>query len=133
MTFHRLTLQILVDRLAVCQLAADDPIPGWAVEGGFSSITRTSDELSIVCAAGAVPPGTRAEPGWRILRVVGTQDFALVGVLASLTAPLAQAGISLFAIATFDTDYLLIKDRDLRQAVAVLAEAGHGVLGLDRA
>ncbi len=120
-------LRILPDRLAVCRLDVTSPIPPWAFEGDFSSITRTAEELSVVCAESAVPAGVRAERGWRVLRVVGTQDFALLGVLASLVEPIARAGISLFSISTFDTDYLLIKAANLTSAVAALTAAGHAV------
>lgn len=120
-----LDLLVLDDRFAVCRLDPQSVIPEWAFQGNFFSITRTIDELSIVCPEASVPEDTKGERGWRTLRVVGTQDFSLVGVLASLTAPLALAKISLFAVSTFDTDYLLIKDKDLSRAIAVLEASGH--------
>lgn len=88
------------------------------------SVTRTPDELSVVIAESAVPPEVRAEREWRALKVAGLLDFGLVGVLASLTAPLASAGVSVFVLSTFDTDYLLVRDPDLPRAVAVLRDAG---------
>ena len=112
---------------AVCRLPPDAPIPAWAGAGAFSSITRTVDELSIVCPAAAVPAGIRAERGWRLLKVAGPLDFGAVGVLASITAPLAAAGISLLAIGTFDTDYVLVRAARFDDALRTLAAAGHRV------
>jgi hypothetical protein len=123
-----LRLATLTDPLAVCRLAADDPFPAWLPASGFVSITRTADELSVVCAQDAVPAGVRCEPGWRALAVAGPLDFGLTGILASLTAPLAEAGISIFAISTFDTDYVLVKAERLDDAAEVLRRAGHDLL-----
>jgi hypothetical protein len=127
MAMQSLPLAVVGGAYAVCRLSADAPIPGWATAGRFCSITRTADELSVVCLGDAVPGGVACERGWRCLRVAGTLPFATVGVLAALTAPLAAAGIPLFAISTFDTDYLLVKDGDFGRAVAVLERAGHVV------
>ncbi|MEW5718138.1 MAG: ACT domain-containing protein [Chloroflexota bacterium] len=121
-----LALAVLPDTCAICRLDARAPIPDWA-RGDFVSITRTRDEFSIVCAQSNAPDGIACERDWRALRVVGQLDFALTGVLASLAAPLADAGISIFAISTFDTDYVLVKARDLEKATRVLQEAGHTI------
>lgn len=123
-----MNLSLQNDRLTVCQLPPDAPIPAW-VSGAatFISITRTSEELSIVCAEGIVPAGLKEESGWRMLKVEGPLDFGLTGVLASIAAPLAQAGISIFAIATFNTDYVLVKDVKVAEAVKTLQAAGHNV------
>jgi uncharacterized protein len=118
-----LTLSVLPGTFAICWLAPDAPVPAWA-RGDFVSVTRTRDELSIVCAQANVPDGIVGERDWRALRVEGKLDFALTGILASLAAPLAAVGISIFAISTFDTDYVLVKARDLEQAMRVLQEAG---------
>jgi hypothetical protein len=91
------------------------------------SVTRTPDELSVVCDASAVPDDVRCERGWRCLRVAGAMPFTLVGVLASLTAPIAAAGVGVFALSTFDTDYLLVKESDFARAVEALRTAGHTV------
>jgi uncharacterized protein len=122
---HRLELRLLEERLAVCRLEREIGMPSWATGGGFFSITRTPDELSVVCLESAVPEGVRSKKGWRILRVSGVLDFSVVGILASLTAPLAEAGVPLFALSTFDTDYLLVKDHDLGRAIEALAAYGH--------
>jgi hypothetical protein len=131
MTFHRFDLLILGDRLAICRLDRHSALPSWATEGRFFSITRTGDELSIVCPEALVPEGVRVEKGWRALRVVGSMDFSIVGVLASLVTPLAGAGVPLFAISTFDTDYVLIKEHNLERAVEALTMHGHAIEGFD--
>ena len=115
--------------LAVCRLGADEPLPGWAMQRqGFFSITATEDELSIVCAAAVVPVGVTCEQPWRAIKIVGPLDFSLVGILASLADVLARAQISIFAISTYDTDYILLKEPQLEQAIVVLEQAGHDFL-----
>jgi hypothetical protein len=126
---HRLELLTLDDRIAVCRLDRNGPIPAWATRGGFFSVTRSSDELSVVCPEASVPEGVRAEKGWRALRVAGAMGLSAIGVLASLAVPLAEAGVSFFAVSTFDTDYLLVKGRDLGRAVGALRAHGHVVHG----
>ena len=120
-----IALSVLPETFAICRLAPATPIPKWALDS--FSITRTRDELSIVCAQRDVPAGIRCERDWRALKVDGTLDFALTGILASLAAPLADAGISIFAISTYDTDYLLVKETNLPRAVQVLFAAGHKI------
>ena len=124
---HRLRLVVLEDAFTVCRLVPDEAAPSWAGGGPFASVSRTADELSVVCRRDAVPEGVRCETGWRCLRVAGTLDFMLVGVLASLVGPLAGAGVSVFAASTFDTDYLLVKEEKLDTAVEALRRAGHSV------
>lgn len=121
-----LRLALFPATVAVCRLAPDAPWPQWP-RGAFTSITRTPDELSVVCDEDAVPAEVRADRGWRVLRVEGPLAFELTGIAASLTAPLAAAKISVFLIATFDTDYLLVKEEVREQAIAVLRGAGHDV------
>jgi hypothetical protein len=125
---RRLNLLIQVDRIAVCRLDRHDSLPTWDTQGDFFSITRTTDELSIVCPESSIPDGIRADRGWRALRVADVLDLSLVGILASLTVPLARAGISLFVVSTFDTDYLLVKEHDLVRAVEALRADGHVIL-----
>ena len=127
MSFHRLNLTVVDGTFAVCRLGADATIPPWATASSFFSISRTADELSVVCRQDDVPEGVVGERGWRCLRVAGTIPFSVVGVLVSLTAPLAEAGISVFAVSTFDTDYLLVKEQDLATAADVLRRQGHTV------
>jgi hypothetical protein len=125
MPSHKLTLALIDGDFAVCQLASSDAVPSWGSKGKVVSVTRTADELSIVCSEDVVPAGVKCERGWRAMRVVGSMDFSAVGVLASLIGPLAEAGISIFAISTFDTDYLLVKQQTLNAAVEALKQHGH--------
>jgi uncharacterized protein len=122
---YQLALTLLPDTLAVCRLDKDADVPTWAMSGKFFSTTRTADELSLVCPQSVVPDGVRCERGWRYLRVAGTMDFSMIGVVASLVTPLAEAGISVFVVSTFDTDYLLVKEDGLERAMAALRGAGH--------
>ncbi|HUP61600.1 MAG TPA: ACT domain-containing protein [Thermoanaerobaculia bacterium] len=112
--------------LAVCRLDPHAEVPSW-VQGAFVSITRTPEELSIVCDETNVPSDVNAEPGWRAIQVAGPIPFETTGVAAALTAPLAAAGISVFLIATFDTDYVLVKREVLDRAAETLRAAGHQV------
>jgi hypothetical protein len=113
---------VLPETLAVCRLHASDRIPSWALElhEGFVSITRTADELSIVCPQEAVPPDTQVEEDWRALVLPGPIPFEATGVLAALTVPLADAGIPVFAISTYDTDYVLVREKNVERALHVL-------------
>jgi len=122
------TLDILSGSYAICRLAAASPLPPWAAGGAFSSIVRTPHELSIVCASGEVPEDVQAERGYRGLVVRGPLDFGLVGIVAALSAVLASASISVFVVSTYDTDYLLVRARDLDRALVALRDAGHTVL-----
>jgi uncharacterized protein len=120
-------LTMLPDSFAIVRLAADAPLPRWATQGRFFSVTRTSDEVSVVCLADQVPRGVTAETGWCALKVKGPFALSEIGVLAALSAALAEAKVSLFAISTFDTDYLLVSDGQLHAAIAALKGAGHRV------
>ncbi len=119
-------LSILAAPVAVCRLASDAPVPSWA-RGAFTSITRTADELSIVCDDDAVPEDVRAERNWRALKLEGPIPFEMTGVASALLAPLARAGISIFLVSTYDTDYLLLKSETFARAVEVLRGAGYEV------
>jgi len=127
MTGAKLTLEVLADELAVCRLAFDAQVPDWAWSEGFTSVTRTEDELSVVCAAEPVPADIKHTPGWRALKVRGPLDFRLVGILAGLSSILADAGVSIFAISTYDTDYLLVRGEQLDAVAEALKAAGHEV------
>ncbi len=117
---QKLSLLVLPQKLAICSFDSKAKIPIWVEGDDYFSITRTDDELSIVCSQERVPDGIRAERDWRAFKVEGPLDFSLTGILASLTKPLAEAGISIFAISTFNTDYLLVKADKLDKAVKVL-------------
>ena len=123
-------LAVLPGFFAMVRLAPKAHLPSWATHGDFFSITRTSDELSIMCRADQVPKGIAAETGWRALKVAGPFTLTEIGVLSALAAPLAEAKVSLFAISTFDTDYLLVSEKQLLAAVAALKGAGHRVKGM---
>ncbi len=122
-----LNLRLVAGEFAVCRLPPGETVPAWASSAIFSSVTRTADELSIICPAANLPAGVKAEHGWRLVKITGPLDFGAVGVLASITTPLAQAGISLLAVGTFDTDYVLVKAAHLDEAVRRLEAAGHAV------
>jgi hypothetical protein len=122
-------LEVLADQFAVCRFAPQTAIADLVPSAGFFALTRTADELSLVVSESALGTGWQAERGWCALKVLGPLDFSLVGVLAALAAPLAEAGISIFAISTYDTDYLLVKKDKLAAAVAALATAGFVIGG----
>jgi uncharacterized protein len=124
-----LKYRVLVERLAVCRFASDARVPAWALEGGFFCVVRTRDELSIVCSEDRMPDDVLAERGWLALKLEGPFPFSMTGVLESFLQPLAEARIPIFAISTFDTDYVLIKRENLEQAEVVLGAAGHERVG----
>jgi hypothetical protein len=126
---HHLEFRILEERLAVCRLEPAARIPKWALDGKFFCVVRTPDELSVVCSESVVPQATIAERGWLALRLEGPFPFSLSGVLVSFARPLAGARIGIFAISTFDTDYVLIKSDDRNAALAALETAGHENIG----
>lgn len=130
MTCRPLTLRILPGRYAVCRLPASDPVPDWAQPTGseaFVALTRTADELSVLCDEQRVPDDVPAERGWSAFGVDGPLDFTLLGVLASLAEPLRDAGISILACSTYDTDYVLVPAAEQSEAVGALERAGHRV------
>jgi hypothetical protein len=114
---------------AIARLDAGDAIPSWA-RGAFVSITRTHGELSIVCDESAMPEGVAADRGWRCLEIEGPLPLDQIGIAAAVTTVLADAGVSVFPIATYDTDYVLVKEQKLERAVAALRGAGHDVVAL---
>ncbi len=122
-----LALTILPGTLAVCRLDPGDAVPAWAWAREPACVARTRDELSVVCAAEAVPAGVRSEGGWRCLKAEGPFDFALTGILSAILAPLAAAAIPIFAFSTYDTDYIMVKAENLDRATEALRAAGHRV------
>jgi hypothetical protein len=123
---NKLDLQLLAGTYAVSRLSPTEPIPEWA-RGELLALVRTPDELSVVSMAASVPEQIQSESGWRVLRIAGQLDFSLVGILAALAGALAQAGIAIFSLSTFDTDYLLVQELELEHAVRALESAGHRV------
>ena len=119
-------LRVLPGVFAVCKLAPDAPVPS-----AFWSVTRTEDELSVTCHEHELPDGAEVQRGWRGLQVAGPLDFALTGVAAALTAPLAAAwGVSVLPIATYDTDYLFVREATLDTAVAARGRRPHSRHGV---
>ena len=124
MSGHRFS--VMPGRWAIVRLGPGEPVPSWALGAGdFVSVTRTADELSVVCPESAAPGTVQAERGWAVIKLHGPFPFQAVGVLASFAAPLAAAGVSLFAISTYDTDYLLVNAADVPAARRALEGAGH--------
>ncbi|HWE90366.1 MAG TPA: ACT domain-containing protein [Pseudonocardiaceae bacterium] len=127
---RKLTLVVMPGEYTVARLGSADSVPDsiWRASG-LVSVTRTTEELSVVAPAEALAriESERAEPGWRLLTVRGPLAFTLSGIMAALTGELAAAGVPLFALSTFDTDHLLVKDADLGRAITALRTAGHEV------
>jgi uncharacterized protein len=121
----RITLTELVGEYAVSRLEQGAAFPAWADGKGFVSISRTSDELSIVCLAERVPDGVKSDAGWIVFKFEGPFGFDQTGIATSVLNPLAEEKIGIFLISTFDTDYLLIKTENRRKAISALEKAGH--------
>jgi hypothetical protein len=124
-----LQISVLSERLAVCSLPPNATIPRWIFDLPFWSMMRTNEETSLVLPEDAVPAGWKSEAGWRSLKVEGPLDFSLTGILSSIAAPLTEAEISIFALSTFNTDYILVKADQLDRAVQALAGAGFEISG----
>lgn len=120
-------LRVLPGELAVCRLPVDAPMPRVPGVADLFALTRTRDELSVVCPVADAPDGAVVERGWRALGIIGPLDFALTGVLAGIARPLAEAGLSLFAISTYDTDYVLVRADTLPSALDALRGAGYEI------
>jgi hypothetical protein len=125
---HKLRLRRIPEKFAICKLLPGDSIPPWAISGQIWSVTRTPTELSVVCRQSDLPQGFEAERDWRALQVIGPLPFEMVGVLSSLAVPLADAGVSIFTITTFETDLILVRERSFEAACQTLVKAGHIVL-----
>jgi uncharacterized protein len=124
-----LNLSLLEGCFAVVQLDAKSPVPTWALQGEFFTVSRSGEELSIVCPESNVPENSalRLERGWACLKLQGPFEFSLTGILLSVLEPLAKAQVGIFAISTFDTDYVLIKNDSLETAIVALEQVGHRV------
>ena len=122
-----LILTLLEERLAVCRLDAAAEVPGWATGGSAFSVTRTAYKLSVVCPAEFVPAGVKCEKGWRAFELGGPFEFSEVGILSAVATPLAEAGVGIFAVSTFDTDYVLVKEGWLDPATDALRARGNEV------
>ena len=119
----KLTLSILPEKLGICHFAKNSPIPDWALEKtNFTSITRTRDELSITLPQEKIPGGVLVERDWRAFKLEGDLDLSSVGVIASLARPLAEAQISIFNVSTYETNYILVEEKNLQKAKKILAK-----------
>ena len=121
-------LNVLPDRMAVCRLLPEALFPDWARPGDLLAWIRTRDELTVICPERFVPPEVKAERGWRMIQAQGPLDPTMVGVLVAIASPLAQAGVSIYALSTYDTDYVLVKEEALERAVHALGQAGFLVI-----
>lgn len=123
-----LTIRLLEEKYGVCRLNNNESIPEWIKNSDFFSITKTFDELSIVCLEKDIPDEVKCEKEWRILKVEGQLDFSLVGILSSISTILAKSGISIFAISTYDTDYILVKEKDVDNAMKALIKNKYEII-----
>jgi hypothetical protein len=126
-TRRSLRVSVIPGLFAICRLDPDSAVPPGLSAGSLLSVTRTASELSIVCEEQLVPHSIRCEKGWRCLAVEGPLAFTATGLLASLAGPLAEAEVSIFAVSTFDTDYILVPGEQIARAVEALAAAGHEI------
>lgn len=124
----KLTLEVLSKTIGVCKLDTAQAVPTWAYQGEFFSITKTMEEISIVCSEENIPKDVLCERSWKVFKVQGTLDFGLVGILAKITTALANAGLGIFAISTYNTDYILVKEKDLQCAITALRNDGHEII-----
>ena len=124
---RKLKLSLLKDKYGICSLPATAPIPDWALNEAMLSITRTKDELTIVCRHDLIPPQCMSDLNWRCFRIDGTFDLYQTGVISSISSTLAEAGISIYVISTYDTDYFLVQEDKLEQTISVLSNSGHSI------
>ncbi len=118
----KLNLSVLPEKLGICHFEKNSKIPDWAKEISFCSVTRTVDELSIVADQDKIPAGVLFEGEWRAFKVEGPLGFTETGIVASLSKPLADGGVSIFYISTYETDYLLVEDKNLAKAKEILTQ-----------
>jgi len=127
MSQRQLKLSLLKDKYAICTLPNTAPIPDWALTETPVSITRTDKELTIVCAQDIIPLELQCDFNWRCFKIDGSFDLNQIGVISSISSPLADAGISIYVISTYDTDYFLVQNENLEQAISTLSDIGHNI------
>jgi hypothetical protein len=127
MTQRKLKLSLLKDKYGICSLPATTPIPDWALKESLISITRTKEELTIVCRQDLIPSQIQCDPNWRCFRIDGAFDLNQTGVISSISSPLANAGISIYVISTYNTDYFLVKEENVNQTISVLSSSAHSI------
>lgn len=125
---HSIKFRRMKDAYAIVRLSAGAAVPGWATEGEFTSLTRTGEELSIVCPSENLPPDIQSTHSWQCLKLEGPFPFSQTGILLSFIEPLSNSGVPIFAISTYDTDYVLIQDKFVGMALAALRQAGHELI-----
>jgi hypothetical protein len=123
----RLTLKVLDVTLAICQLEPGSEVEEWSDGTGIFSVMRTDDEVTIVCSEELVPEGVKCSKGWKCIHIVGHFEFSEIGVLSQMVLPLAGAGVPIFVMSTFNTDYILVRKQDLQKASEALRTAGHDI------
>ena len=123
-----LTMKVLAEKFGVCRLNKNALIPEWVGASNFYSVTKTSDELSIVCSQASIPSDIKCEKDWRILKIEGPLEFSLIGILSSISTILAKEGISIFAISTYDTVYILVKEKDIDNAINTLSNERYEII-----
>ncbi len=121
---NQLTFIILPGEYALCSLEPEEVIPDWAITSSFYTISKTVDELSVVCEAVLVPSAIKADKGWRLLKIAAVLDLSLTGITAKFSTALANADVNLCVIATYDTDYIMVKEEKLSYAISALKHAG---------
>ena len=127
----KLDLVILKKKFAICQLSPNDSIPDPSKLGDFWSITKTDEEISIIIPENLIQANwNKSEKGWRAIKIIGPLYFSLTGIIANLSTVLAKAGISIFAFSTYNTDYILVKEKNLEQSKEVLEKSGHKIIEL---
>lgn len=122
METKKFILSVLPEKLGICRFAERGSIPEWAEDINFCSITRTKTELSIVCPQEEIPGGVLAEKDWRAFKLEGDLGLESVGVIAALSNPLADAGISIFNVSTYETNYVMVEEKNLEKAIGVLSQ-----------
>ncbi|MBC8470843.1 MAG: ACT domain-containing protein [Planctomycetes bacterium] len=124
---RQLQLSLLKDKYGICTLPNNAPIPDWALTQSLASITRTEKELTIVCRLEILPSQYQSGLNWRCFKIDGSFDLNQIGVISSISSTLADAGISIYVISTYDTDYFLIQEQNLEQTISVLSDIGHNI------
>jgi hypothetical protein len=127
MSQRQLNLSLLKDKYTICTLPKDAKIPDWVLTESLASITRTDKELTIVCKQDIIPSELQTDLNWRCFKIDGSFDLNQTGVISSISSPLADAGISIYVISTYDTDYFLVKDDNLQQTISTLSNSGHSI------
>jgi|ERR1700683_1255915 uncharacterized protein len=128
---YRLKFRWLSGPYAIVRLAPDAPVPDWATKGDFISVTRSADELSVVCPAENLPVDVHSPHHWICYKLEGPFPFSQTGVLLSFIEPLSNRGVPIFAISTYDTDYVLVQEEFAGMTLQALDEAGHELSGVD--